>query len=312
MAQNLRCNLTVDYQTTLKKQVEFSGIGLHSGKMTRVRLYPAKFDTGIVFVRKDVTPSIMIRALNSYVIDSKLSTTLGREKASVATVEHLMSALWGMGVDNILIEVEGSEVPILDGSSYPFIKAFQKVGLVLQDKPRPYFVVTKPISIIQGDRYCYLMPHKSQRLSCSIEFDHPLIKKQLFDINLSPKEYVHKICQARTFGFVKDFEKLKNMGLISGGSLENAIVLDDITVLNSGGLRYRDEFVRHKVLDLIGDMALMGVRILGHMVAHKSGHQLHHQLIRKTLKEECGYIRGISEEPEVMQQFLMSLQAVSA
>ena len=298
----------MDYQATLKRSIEFSGVGLHSGKTATVRIHPAEVDTGIVFTKNNIT----IPALSSSVVDSQLSTTLGKNKITIATVEHLISALWGMQVDNVKIEVIGSEIPILDGSSYLFVKAIRKAGLKVQDKPRRHFVITKPVSVIEGDRYGYLLPHRTPKISCSVEFNHPLIKKQMLEMAFTPVEYMQKISKAKTFGFLKDFDQLKKLGLIAGGSLENAIVLDETKVLNPEGLRYKDEFVRHKILDLIGDIALMGIRILGHVVAHKSGHRLHYELIQKALKEECGYIVGVTDESETVPSLVPDLQPISA
>lgn len=304
----------MDNQISIKKSVQFSGIGLHTGKVVTVTLHPGKPDSGIVFIRTDVSPHARIPALNSYVVDTRLSTNLGKDGVTIATVEHLMSAVWGLGIDNLEVEINGPEVPILDGSSSLFAKGIRKTGLVKQSQPRRYFVITKPLSISEDDRYCYLLPHKTPKFSCSIEFKHPAIGKQSFEIILNEDNYYRKIAHARTFGFLKDVEALRKRGLIAGGSLDNAIVLDDHQVMNEEGLRYEDEFVRHKLLDTIGDIALMGVRILGHLVTHKSGHALHSKLIHKALIEECGHIIGAKDESdlnEAIRSFQPIIQAAS-
>jgi len=304
----------IHYQKTVKKRVQFSGIGLHSGQQSTVTLKPAKVDTGIQFVRTDVTPNVRIPALNSYVVETRLSTHVAKEGVRVMTVEHIMSALWGLGVDNVVVEVSGPEIPILDGSSHLFSKKIRKAGLKRQSRPRRYFVITKSISVSKDDCYGYLMPHKSQKFSCSIDFEHPKIGRQVYELTLNPQTYYKEISRARTFGFLKDVEMLRKQGLIKGGSLQTAIVLDDEKVMNKDGLRFNNEFVRHKLLDTIGDVALMGVRILGHFVTHKSGHELLYRLVRKALIEECGYLIGVQDDDQTapVEMFQPLLGAVSA
>lgn len=298
----------MNFQKTLKKAVKFQGIGLHSGVMAEVIVKPAPADSGIIFVRMDCAQKVLIPALSHAVIDTTLSTTLGKKGVTIQTIEHLMAALWGLDIDNAEIEVCGPEIPILDGSSEPFVEKIKKAGIQELDQLKKIFVITKPVSIIEGDRYCYLLSSKTPKITCSIEFSHPLIQKQKFETKLDPKHFVQEISRARTFGFVKDVELLKQKGLIRGGSLDCAVVLDEKTVLNKEGLRFKDEFVRHKVLDAIGDMALFGMKILGHWVTHKAGHELHTKLIRKALMQECGYVVG-EKAFEKASQNRMPLQA---
>jgi len=304
----------MNFQKTLKNRLQVSGVGLHLGKKCTLTLMPAPADSGIRFLRTDVKPRVEIPALNSYVVNTTMSTSLGKDGVTVSTVEHLISAIWGLGLDNVLIELNGPEVPILDGSSLIFAKLIKKVGLKKQARPRRYLVITKPISITDGDRYGYLLPHKQEKFTCSIDFDHKVIGKQSFELQLNARNYYKEIARARTFGFIKDIEKLRKMGLIAGGSLENAIVLDDRQVINPEGLRFDNEFVRHKVLDTIGDVALMGMRILGHFITHKAGHELHYKLIRKVLIEECGYVLGAadSDEQDLLDSFRPLVPAISA
>lgn len=286
------------YQRTIRSAIQFKGIGLHSGKEAVVTLKPAKPDRGIVFYRTDVGggDSVRIPALNRYVTDTELSTTIGRHGVKIATIEHLMAALWGMGIDNLKIEVSGPEIPILDGSSAPFVEMIQKCGVVEQNQFRQYYVINKTFSHREGGYFCAVEPHSEMNLTCSIEFDHPLIQKQLFHTTLNEKNFSKELASARTFGFLKDIEYLRQRGLIAGGSLENAIVLNHEKILNTEPLRFRDEFVRHKMLDSVGDLALFGMRILGHWVTHKAGHRLHAEFCANLLKSGCGTISDLSHD----------------
>src|SRR3989338_1311243 len=297
----------MNLQKTIRKEIIFKGVGLHSGAMCEVTLKPASSDAGITFVRTEGAHKTAIPALSRYVIDTTLSTTLGKNGVTIQTVEHLMAALWGLDIDNVEIEVRGPEIPILDGSSEPFVGKIKKAGIQELDQLKKVFVITKPIAIVEGDRYCYLLSSRASKITCSIEFDHPRIQKQKLESKLDPKSFMQEIARARTFGFVKDIEFLKQKGLIRGGSLECAIVLDEKNVLNKEGLRFKNEFVRHKILDSIGDMALFGMKILGHFVTHKAGHELHTKLIRKVLRGDYGYIIG-EKDFEKAQQDRMSLQ----
>jgi len=282
----------MNLQKTIRKEIIFKGVGLHSGAMCEVILKPAPSDAGITFTRTEGAHKTAIPALSRYVIDTTLSTTLGKNGVTIQTVEHLMAALWGLDIDTVEIEVRGPEIPILDGSSEPFVKKIKKAGIQELDQLKKVFVITRPVAIVEGDRYCYLLSSRTPKMTCSIEFPHALVQKQKLEIKLDPKSFVQEISRARTFCFLKDVELLKQKGLIRGGSLECAIVLDEKKILNPEGVRFKDEFVRHKILDSIGDMALFGMKILGHFISHKAGHELHAKLIRKVLTQECGYILG--------------------
>jgi UDP-3-O-[3-hydroxymyristoyl] N-acetylglucosamine deacetylase len=273
------------YQTTLKEKISFTGIGLHLGKKVNVTIKPAPVDTGVIFIRTDVTPNVEIKAELSNVVDTKFATTLGKDGIIVSTVEHLLAAFSGMGVDNAIVEVNSSEVPIMDGSSAPFVYLLKSSGIVRQNKPKKFLVVKKPVKIAEDGKEIKLVPSKEFKISYTIEFDHPLITKQSLSLIHSYKSFDKEISPARTFGFLRDVEILKKNGYAKGGSLDNAIVLDDFRVLNYEGLRFNDEFVRHKILDLIGDLAILGVPIIGHVVAYKAGHSANIKFINKILSE---------------------------
>lgn len=277
------------FQRTLRKTIALEGLGLHTGRNIRMSIHPAPPEHGIVFVRSDLSRGIRIPARLEFVVDTTLATTLGREGAVVSTVEHLMSALFGTGVDNALVEVEGPEVPILDGSAGPFVRLIRSTGTVLQPRARKYLVIQTPFYVSDGDRQVSLLPCPEFMISFGIEFDHPVIGSQFLKFRLSEDEYEREISRARTFGFLRDVEAMKAQGYALGGSLENALVLDEKEVLNSGGLRYQDEFVRHKVLDSVGDLSLIGFRLLGHFVAHKAGHSLNHRLLKHLMDSPVGW-----------------------
>lgn len=300
-------------QLTLKKTCTFQGIGLHTGKFIEVSIKPSRANKGIVFIRTDIADRIEIPAHSSFVTDTKLSTTLSNKGVSVATVEHILAALWGLGIDNAVIEINGPEVPILDGSSYHFVRQIKKDGIVKLAYLKKWFVITKPLSVVEGDRYCYLLSYKYPKMTCSIDFDHPLLKNQKIETKLDSKAFVTKLAKARTFCLLKEVEKMRNMGLIKGGSLESAVVLDDQGVVNPEGMRFQNECVRHKALDAIGDMALTGFFIIGHLVTHKAGHELHYRLIRKLMTERCGYLLGSEEVKEAtVESFINAAQATTA
>jgi UDP-3-O-[3-hydroxymyristoyl] N-acetylglucosamine deacetylase len=269
-------------QRTLSRVVEITGDGLHSGVAATVRILPAPAESGFVFVRTDLG-GVEIPASHAHVRNSSLATTLARGSASVATVEHLLAALHGLGVDNARIEVEGPEVPILDGSAAPFVEAILDGGLQVQPVARRAVVLRRPTSVKQGDRTVLAVPASEFRISYAIDFPHPAIGYQAVTLRVDEKVFASSIAAARTFCLLKDVRTMQASGLALGGSLENAVVLGETGVLNA--LRFEDEFVRHKILDAIGDLALVGYPVIGHLVAHRAGHALHTEFAAKILEE---------------------------
>ncbi len=271
------------FQHTLKKTITFSGIGLHSAKDVRMELRPAAPDTGIVFFRKTPGGVVEIPALTDYVVDTSLATTIGRDGVTVGTVEHLMAALAGLGVDNAQVHIDGPEVPAMDGSAAPFVRAIKTAGLKVQKRARRFIKVVDTITVAHGDSVITLEPSSEFKVSSYIEFDHPLIASQAYSNKLNSNIFRKHIAKARTFGLLKDVERLQANGFAKGGSLANAVVVGEDAILNEGGLRFDDEFVRHKVLDLVGDLYLLGAPIVANVEARKSGHALHHALRRELL-----------------------------
>lgn len=275
-------------QNTLKREVWCGGVGLHSGAGVSLRMLPAPPDFGIRFKRVDLGHRPEIPAHYEQVVDTFLATTLGRDGVVVSTVEHLMAALFCCGVDNVLIEVDGPEVPILDGSAAPFVEVIRKAGLREQGAVRQCLVVEKPLEVREGDAYIKARPSRDFRVHYAIDFPHPLVGRQEYAWSLGAGTFAVEIAGARTFGFLKDVQKLQSIGLAQGGSLANAIVFDDRGLLNKDGLRYSDECVRHKVLDFVGDLALAGGSVRGSFEVRKAGHALHNAFLRK-LTESPGY-----------------------
>lgn len=261
---------SVRLQRTLKKEVSFEGIGLHTGRQVSVRLKPAPRDSGIVFFRSD--KGTFINANLTTVCDTAFATTIGVNGTRVKTVEHLMAALAGLGIDNLLIELNGSEVPILDGSSAKFVDLILKGGIANQASNRPHLRIIKPVVFKEGHTEISAMPHNGRKITYQIYFNHRLLGKQQMSIELGEKTFIKELAPARTFGFLKDVEHLRANGLAQGGSLENAIIVGESDILNTSGLRFKDEFLRHKLLDFIGDLSLIGFPIYGHIFASRSGH----------------------------------------
>lgn len=272
-------------QRTLREKVHCSGIGLHSGKTILVELLPAPENTGIVFVRCDLPNHPEIRAHAAHVTDTTLATTLSADGASVATVEHLLAALSGLGIDNVRIMVDGSEVPIADGSAAPFVALLQAAGIEHQRQIKHFLVIKKEVKVTDGNKTARIVPAARLRISCALDFDHPLISAAPLHFDYSEKAFVRELAAARTFGFLQDVELLRKRGLALGGSLHNAIVIDGYQVLNKEGLRFSDEFVRHKILDALGDMALFGMPVLGRLDLQRSGHALNCALVRAVLAD---------------------------
>jgi UDP-3-O-[3-hydroxymyristoyl] N-acetylglucosamine deacetylase len=265
-----------------------------------MNIRPAAPDTGIVFIRQDSGKKVRIRAHIDNVIDATLATTIGLEGVRVSTVEHLMAAFAGVGVDNAEVELDAPEVPIMDGSSEPFNALLKNAGIQVQDKPKKFVIVKHPVTVIDGDRQATLLPSSDFKLSYTIDFRHPLISNQFYLIQISNGNFEREICRARTFGFLREYETLKARGFARGGSLENAVVVGESGVLNEGGLRFADEFVRHKILDSIGDLWLLGAQVIGHFIGYKSGHTLNHKLIHKLLSNKEWFdVQTFSSEEEI-------------
>jgi UDP-3-O-[3-hydroxymyristoyl] N-acetylglucosamine deacetylase len=285
------------YQTTIKNKVSFSGVGLHTGKFINVTITPAFADTGIQFKRADKKDGEFVKVSPFNVYSTHLATTLKCGNYSISTIEHLMSALYGLGIDNAYVEVEGSEVPILDGSAMPIVELLHSAGIEKLNKARKYLKFKKKIRIEKDGKWIEIIPSRFFKTTFHIAFDNEIINEQKAYFKVTPAIFHKEIAKARTFGFKKDIEAIWKMGLAKGGSLENAVVIDNDKVLNPEGLRYSDEFVRHKVLDLIGDLSLIGYRFFGHVRASKSGHQLNN-LFAKALLESNNYYSVIELNEE--------------
>lgn len=270
-------------QNTLKSNTSLSGIGLHSGRAVKVNFLPATVDTGICFVRADLKHRPFVKLEANKVKSTQLATALDFGSYKISTVEHCLAALYAMGVDNLYIEVFGEEIPILDGSAKIFMKAFKAVGVLEQNKVKPYICVQKKFVEKLGSSYAKVESYNGLRISCNIDFPHPKILKQSLDLEIDSYSFDKEIAGARTFGFVDQVEELKKQGLILGGSLDNAVVLSSTDILNKEGLRFSDEFVRHKILDALGDLAILGKPLLAHITLHKPGHALMNQLLQSLL-----------------------------
>jgi UDP-3-O-[3-hydroxymyristoyl] N-acetylglucosamine deacetylase len=273
----------VNLQRTIKQEINCRNIGLHSGRKVGMTIKPAGVDEGIVFIRRDLPDKIRIKADFQNVRDTILATTIGLNGATVSTVEHLLSAFCGMGVDNAIVEVDAPEIPIMDGSSLPFVNLLKDVGTEIQSKYKKMLVIMKPVSVTDKDGTAMFLPSPEFKITYDIDFEHPIIGRQTYHMTFSDVVYERDICSARTFGFLKDVEYLQAKGLALGGSLKNAVVLDDQKVINKEGLRSNDEFVKHKILDAIGDLSLLGMPIIGHFIAYKSGHRLNNLLLKELM-----------------------------
>ncbi len=272
-------------QRTLKSVIRATGVGLHTGAKVAMTLRPAQVDTGIVFRRVDLPQPVDLRAQASRVTDTRLCSTLEDHGVKVATVEHLMSAFAGLGIDNAYVDLTGAEVPIMDGSASPFVFLIQSAGVEEQQAAKRFLRVRRTVKVTDGDKWARFDPYNGFKLSYSIVFDHPVLEKsaQSTTVDFGETSYAKEVARARTFGFMQDVEALRASGLALGGSMDNAIVMDEYRVLNADGLRYNDEFVKHKVLDAIGDLYLAGHPIIGAFSAHKSGHALNNLLLRELL-----------------------------
>jgi UDP-3-O-[3-hydroxymyristoyl] N-acetylglucosamine deacetylase len=285
------------HQRTISNSVTISGIGLHTGRRITMTLRPAEPATGIVFHRIDGDVVVSIEARSENVVDTRLATVLARGDTRVSTVEHLLAALSAYGIDNLHIDINGPEVPIMDGSAAPFVSILEDAGLRNLPKSRKFLAIRKPISVIDGEKRISIIPSRFFRVTFDIAFEHPCIALQQRSVKVSADCFRRELAPARTFGFLRDVEQLKAAGLARGGSLDNAIVIDDERILNPEGLRFQDEFVRHKILDSIGDLSLLGYPILGHVRAYKAGHDVNHQLVEKILSApECWQLLEFSED----------------
>ncbi len=285
-------------QRTLKKETSCVGIGLHTGKKVNMKIKPAPVNTGIIFVRKDIPGQPEIPVSFKNVVDPERATNLMHNNCRVQTVEHLLAALYGCGIDNAIIEIDAPEVPAMDGSAAPFVFLIQMdAGILVQNAFKSFFVIRKRFKFRHNDSLILAYPSKQLRIDYTIEFDHPLLKKQRYRFNFSAKSFINEISRARTFGFLHEVNALKKMGFAKGGSLDNAIVLDKFRVLNPEGLRFEDEFVRHKILDFIGDISTLGKPVIGHFVVKKSGHAINHSMLKKLVSEPA-YWKILEPETE--------------
>ena len=292
---------TMTLQRTLKRSVSCSGIGLHSGKKVRLRLKPAPVNHGIRFKRLDLD-GLEVSATAERVAGMNYATELAQDAASVGTVEHLLAALVGLGIDNVSVELNQAEVPIMDGSAASFVYLVHEAGIQALTAPRRYLKVTRPIALSRGDKRIAVYPSDHFKVTYSISFDHPLLRHQSRTQRVTEDSFIEEIAPARTFGFLNEVEQLRQKGLALGGSLDNAIVLGETGVLNNV-LRFEDEFVRHKILDVIGDLALIGHPIIGHVVAHRGGHALHASFSQKILEDSDAWrlVESVLEPAEEIQ-----------
>lgn len=278
-------------QRTLKNIIRAMGVGLHTGEKVFLTLKPAPVDTGIIFRRVDLNPVVEIKAQTENVGDTTLSTTLVKDGVRVATVEHLLSAMAGLGIDNAIIDVSAAEVPIMDGSAGPFVFLLQSAGILEQDSPKKFLRIKRKITVSDGDKWVSLEPFDGFKVSFTLDYDHPVLKNSIQEATLdfSTTSYVKEVSRARTFGFLSEYEWLRANNLALGGSLNNAIVLDDYRVINEDGLRYEDELVKHKILDAVGDMYLLGTGLIGAFRGYKSGHTLNNQLLQSLLAKKSAW-----------------------
>ena len=295
-------------QRTLKNVIRATGVGLHTGQKVEMTLRPAPADTGIVFRRVDLDPIVEIPSDPYRVGDTRLSSCLERDGARVQTVEHLMSALAGLGIDNLYVELSAPETPIMDGSAGPFVFLLQSAGIVEQKALKRFIRITQPVEVRVGDKWARFDPYHGYRITFSIDFHHPVFERsgKEVTVDFATTSYVKEVARARTFGFMQDVEAMRAQGLALGGSLDNAVVLDEYRVLNPDGLRYDDEFAKHKVLDAIGDLYLLGHPLIGAYSAHKSGHALNNALLRRLMEEKGSWEFVTFERPEDAPAFVVS------
>jgi UDP-3-O-[3-hydroxymyristoyl] N-acetylglucosamine deacetylase len=271
------------YQNTLKEEILIRGVGLHTGRVINMRLKPAPRDAGITFIRTD-RENVEIKAGLEFVADTTFATNLAFDGVRVGTVEHLLSALAGLNIDNLYVELDGPEVPIMDGSAFYFTHKILKAGIIARQAKRVSCIrILKPIAVMEGSRQIAIIPYEGTRITCSVHYNHSSFGEQKFSLDITEANFVKEIAPARTFGFLRDVRMLRSRGLAKGGSLDNAIVVGENGVLNKGELRFKNEFVRHKILDTLGDISLLGRPIYGHIIANRTGHNLNIKLLRKIL-----------------------------
>ncbi|HXS74061.1 MAG TPA: UDP-3-O-acyl-N-acetylglucosamine deacetylase [Rhodanobacteraceae bacterium] len=286
-------------QRTLKNVIRATGVGLHTGDKVYMTLRPAPVNTGIVFRRTDLTAPVEIPSRCEFVGDTRLSTTLVRGDVRVSTVEHLLSAMAGLGIDNAYVDLSAAEVPIMDGSAGPFVFLLQSAGIEEQAAAKRFIRIKQPVKVEEGDKWARFEPFDGFKVGFSIEFQHPIFSRRssAAEIDFSTTSFVKEVSRARTFGFMRDIEMLRERNLALGGSMDNAIVLDDYRVLNEDGLRYEDEFVKHKILDAIGDLYLLGHSLIGSFYGHKSGHELNNKLLRALLADAKAWEEVSFDDP---------------
>lgn len=278
-------------QRTIKKMIQATGVGLHSGEKVLLTLRPAPINTGIIFRRVDLSPEVLIPACYDHVSDTMLCTSLQHKDVKIATVEHLLSAFAGLGIDNAYVDINAPEIPIMDGSAAPFVFLIQSAGIREQTAAKRFIRILKPVRVEDNDKYVQFIPYNGFKVSFTIGFDHPVFndKPQSAVFDFSMTSYIKEVCRARTFGFLSDYEKLRQNDLAKGGSLDNAVVVDDYRVLNEDGLRFDDEFVKHKVLDAIGDLYLLGSGLIGAFEGYKSGHELNNRLLKTLMQNQDAF-----------------------
>ncbi|MBJ6725887.1 UDP-3-O-acyl-N-acetylglucosamine deacetylase [Geomesophilobacter sediminis] len=300
------------FQKTIRNKTTFSGIGLHTGKTITMTVRPADAGTGIVFHRVDLSPAVSIEAKATNVVDTRLSTTVGNAGGTVSTIEHLMAALFAAEIDNAHIDIDGPEVPVMDGSARIFAEQFAQVGVQGLSKARRFLVIKKSVTLTEGDKKISIHPARRYQISFDLQYDHPVVGHQFHTFQFDPKHFGAEIAPARTFGFEKEFELLKSHGLGRGASLENAVGISDEGILNPEGLRFSDEFVRHKILDALGDLSLAGFPLIGHVKALKSGHDMNNKLLREVLNRPDCYEITELVRPAANTQFIPELAWLEA
>jgi UDP-3-O-[3-hydroxymyristoyl] N-acetylglucosamine deacetylase len=302
------------YQKTLRNVIGAKGVGLHTGEQVCLTLRPAPPDTGIVFRRVDLMPPVEIPARLENVVDTRLSTTLGSGEVRISTVEHLLSAFSGLGIDNAVVDLTAAEVPIMDGSAGPFVFLIQSAGIAEQGVAKRFLRIRRTLEVRDGDKWARFVPHEGFKVGFTIDFRHPLFRGRgaHSEIDFARTSFVREVSRARTFGFMRDLEKLREARLALGGSLDNAVVLDDYRVINEDGLRYEDELVKHKILDVVGDVYLLGYSLIGAFYGHKSGHTLNNRLLRQLLREQRAWEIVSFDSPAATPSWLASPATLSA